>query len=42
MDILDKIIKFAEEHPYTTSLGIIGCAVGFIIDMNLKDKEEEE
>ena len=23
MDILDKIIEFAEEHPYTTALGII-------------------
>lgn len=42
MDILDKVIEFAEEHPYTTALGIIGCAIGFIIDKNLKDKEEEE
>ena len=41
MDILDKIIEFAEEHPYTTALGIIGCAVGFIIVINLKDNEDE-
>ena len=41
MDILDKIIEFAEEHPYMTALGVIGCAIGFIVDNNLKDKEEE-
>lgn len=41
MDILDKIMEFADEHPYMTALGIIGCAIGFIIDINQKDKEEE-
>lgn len=41
MGILDKIIEFAEEHPYMTTLGVIGCAIGFIVDINLKDKGEE-
>lgn len=39
MDILDKIMDFAEEHPYFTVLGIMGCAVGFLIDLNMKGEK---
>lgn len=40
MEVLDKIIEIIEEHPYMAAFGVIGCAIGFLIDMNIEKGEE--